>query len=391
MSRYFSYINSSLSVLSAYHGTVPFAAHLKQFFAGQKKFGSRDRKEIAAICYAYFRAGRLFEKEAPADRILKSVFICAETPNDFLRAVRPEWNEHAASSFETKCSVLNCHGTTLNLFPWQEDLSDGIDVNAFSASFLVQPDFFLRLRPGWEYIVPEKLRQAGISFRSIGDSILALPNSSKIDTVIQLNKEAVVQDLSSQQTGSLLRLLDPPLSIAPMAVWDCCAASGGKSIMVKDLLGNINLAVSDVRESILHNLKKRFSEAGIKQYKSFVSNLAVPGTGLPAQKYDLVIADVPCTGSGTWSRTPEQLFFFQKEKIEEYASLQKRILSNIAGYVKSGGHLLYITCSVFKKENESALAFLKEKHGFREVKTELFTGYEQKADTMFASLLRYDS
>jgi len=54
-------------------------------------------------------------------------------------------------------------------------------------------------------------------------------------------------------------------------VWDCCAASGGKSILAKDVFGNITLTVSDIRKSILHNLRKRFSEAGIEKLSFFYS------------------------------------------------------------------------------------------------------------------------
>ena len=75
----------------------------------------------------------------------------------------------------------------------------------------------------------------------------------------------------------------------------------------------------------------------------------------------MIIADVPCTGSGTWGRTPEQLYYFEDRKIEEYASLQKQIVTNVISHLAPGGYFLYITCSVFKKENEEAIDFIKDK------------------------------
>ncbi len=63
--------------------------------------------------------------------------------------------------------------------------------------------------------------------------------------------------------------------------------------MAKDILGDIDLTVSDVRESILINLKKRFLSAGIKNYKSFVADLTVPAKELTDKKFDLILADVP--------------------------------------------------------------------------------------------------
>ena len=66
----------------------------------------------------------------------------------------------------------------------------------------------------------------------ITNTCIALPNSSKIEDIIELNKEAIVQDYSSQQVGEFLLL---PVTDRPLSVWDCCAASGGKSIMLYDM------------------------------------------------------------------------------------------------------------------------------------------------------------
>jgi len=57
MSRYFSYLNSTKGILSAYNGEEPFASFIKKYFAVHKKFGSRDRKQISHLCYCYFRLG----------------------------------------------------------------------------------------------------------------------------------------------------------------------------------------------------------------------------------------------------------------------------------------------------------------------------------------------
>jgi 16S rRNA (cytosine967-C5)-methyltransferase len=172
-----------------------------------------------------------------------------------------------------------------------------------------------------------------------------------------------------------------------LGVWDCCAASGGKSIMAKDVLGDIELMVSDVRESILINLQKRFAAAGIRNYESLVVDLSKTlNIALPS--FNLIIADVPCTGSGTWSRTPEQLYYFDTNKIDEYAALQRKIAGNVIPQLESGGYLLYITCSVYKKENEEAVEYIKEKFNLEVVQLDLLKGYDKKADTLFAALLQ---
>lgn len=156
--------------------------------------------------------------------------------------------------------------------------------------------------------------------------------------------------------------------------------------MLYDLFPDINLTVSDKRENILVNLKKRFAKADITNYEGFIADLSVPLIQNKRNKYNLIIADVPCSGSGTWSRTPEQLYFFRESKIEEYSNLQKKIVSNVIPFLQPGGFLLYITCSVFKKENEEVVAFIKENHQLELRHTELFAGYDQKADTLFAAL-----
>jgi 16S rRNA (cytosine967-C5)-methyltransferase len=274
----------------------------------------------------------------------------------------------------------------------------------FTVSFFAQPSLFLRVRAGKKEKVVGQLDNAGIPFEFNGENCLALPAAAKLDDVLAINRDVVVQDYSSQRVGELLALVrrrpsDQNAIVRPgrsddWRIWDCCAASGGKSILAADLLGNIKLTVSDIRESVLANLRKRFAEAGISRYESFVANLA-ENAAVPALEtkngkkiFHLIIADVPCSGSGTWGRTPEQLYYFNTDKIAEYAALQKKIVTNAVQYLDEDGFFLYITCSVFRQENEEVVEFIKEKFHLREVKMELLKGYDKKADTLFAALLQ---
>ena len=357
---------------------------------------------MSHLCYCYFRLGKAL-KEIPAEeRILAGLFLCSDEPNEILESLKPEWNQKIHMRLKEKCSLINAphmddsvgqECSMLNVFPWHDQLSNGMDHEKFSESFFIQPDLFLRLRPGNEHAVKSKLENAGINFEIVSDNCIALPNGSKVDDVIALNREAVVQDYNSQRVGQFLALVRRRPSDEGRSdqvsdrVWDCCAASGGKSIMLHDLYPQMNITVSDKRESIIVNLKKRFKEAGITNYKSFVADLTVPGFEFGVSSFDLIIYDAPCTGSGTWSRTPEQLYFFEEQRIDEYASLQKKIQSKVIAYLKPAGFILYITCSVFKKENEEIVDFLQHQYQLRLVKMELLKGYDKKADTMFAALL----
>ena len=70
-----------------------------------------------------------------------------------------------------------------------------------------------------------------------------------------------------------------------LKAWDCCAASGGKSILLKDKFPRVQLTVSDIRETILRNLRQRFQRAGIKDYHAFVADLSKPSF-LIIKKFD---------------------------------------------------------------------------------------------------------
>ncbi len=199
-----------------------------------------------------------------------------------------------------------------------------------------------------------------------------------------------MQDYSSQRIKAFLQIIksDFKHQTSDIKVWDCCAASGGKSILAVDVLEKIDLTVSDVRPSIIYNLKRRFKEAGIKNYYSFVTDLTNSQFPIPNSNFDLIICDAPCTGSGTWSRTPEQLYFFTKEKINYYVELQKKIVTNTIPHLANNGFFLYITCSVFKKENEEVVEFILNNFKLQLVKQEVLVGYNKKADTMFGALFK---
>lgn len=402
--KFFAHLNTAVQVVQQYKGQQPFGIFIKDFFRQDKKYGSRDRKSISHLCYCYFRLGKSFAALPVAERMVAGLFLCSTAANEMLEQLKPAWNGQAGLAVVEKILLVQAStgpgdaGSVSSagaIFPWKEELSEGIDHVAFSASFLVQPQLFLRIRPGKEGVVTQKLKGAGISYDMPAPHCIGLPNASKIDELFLLNKEVVVQDYSSQRVGEFLQAVKPAqasgtrAATAPFPVWDCCAASGGKSILAWDVLGGIDLTVSDIRESIIANLKKRFAEAGITQYRSFVADLSNPqvAIALPVLPH-LIIADVPCSGSGTWSRTPEQLYYFDTAAIVRYRDLQRKIVSRVLDMLPPGGQFLYITCSVFREENEEVVQFMQERFGLEVMKMALLKGYDRQADTMFAALLK---
>jgi 16S rRNA (cytosine967-C5)-methyltransferase len=252
----------------------------------------------------------------------------------------------------------------------------------------MQPDVFLRLRPGKFDAVRKQLKTADISFVTVSDTCFALPNSVKIDTIVSVDRDVVVQDKSSQRIAELFAKIETDKTKA-IQLWDCCAASGGKTILARDFFGVMDMTVSDIRSSILHNLKARFERAGIKHFESLTTDLSKTNPQKPVGSFDLIMADVPCSGSGTWGRTPEQLFLFKESKIQEYTALQKSILSNIISSLSPHGYLLFSTCSVFKAEYEEQKDFILTTWPFLKLIEEKYLiGYDDKADTMYAALFR---
>jgi 16S rRNA (cytosine967-C5)-methyltransferase len=385
--RFNSYLSIAHKLIESYKGAIPFAAFLKNYFSQNKKHGSTDRKQISHLCYCYYRIGNALKTLNFNESIKIAYFLCNSTPKEFAFLFDESYLSNWSEDVNLRLVFISKYYTKFELehiFNLQDLVS--IDhKNSFIKSHLTQPDLFIRIRPSYETIVKDKLTKNQIAFKEIASSCLVVTNGSKINEVLKVNKEVVIQDYNSQQIGILINVVKDNLK-QPISVWDCCAASGGKSILAKDILGEIQLTVSDVRASIIANLKKRFDEAGINKYQSLVADISKPT--IIRQKFDFVICDAPCSGSGTWARTPEQLYFFKEAKVNEFVSLQKNIATNAVNYLKKEGYFLYITCSVFKQENEEIVDYLLAASNLKLVEKRYFEGFEMKADTMFAALLK---
>lgn len=381
--HYDSYLRTCELILKNYNGKIPFAAWLKDFFRQDKKYGSRDRRTISHFCYSFFRLGKAFESQDIPSKITHAIFLSTKEPSHFLENFAPALNGFVSESIEKKLEIIDApEGEWKNIFPDLDEVSSEINPFAFTVSHLAQPDLFLRVRPGKENKVQQKLQQAGIPFETCDAGCLSLPNGAPVDAVLDLDSDAVVQDRNSQHT---LDLLLPHIKKGDR-VWDCCAASGGKSILLYDK-ATVDITVSDKRTSILANLERRFAKAGIKNYRSFVTDLGGAYAAV-ADHFDVIICDAPCSGSGTWGRTPEQLRLFTADKIETYSALQKKIAGNAFERLKPAGYFLYITCSVFEKENEGTVKWLEENTPMKLQSMQYLKGYEQHSDTLFTALFR---
>ena len=388
--RFQRYIDYAAIVINNYNSTEPFHLYLKKYFAANKKHGSHDRKIITALCYGYFRLGSGVFGELPIqEKFILGFFLSQNQHSPFLELMKPGWNSKIQFSVSEKLTEIKSIFDSQNIFPFQEELTNQIDNQLFNLSFLKQPKLFIRIRPGQHQKVLDKLTSAGIFFEKINKDCLAFDNTKKISEIIKIDEEAVIQDFNSQQVVTFFAPVHTSKK-EPINLWDCCAASGGKSILALDILKNVRLTVSDTRKNILKNLRIRFAKAGIAGYHYFIANVAEDKfpSSISNKTFDCIIADVPCSGSGTWARTPEQMCFFSKAKIDEYVGLQRKIVENAIMHLKVEGYLLYVTCSVFKNENEENVEFIEKKLNMEKIDSRYLKGYEMQADTLFAALFR---
>lgn len=384
MSRYTAYLHTAAEFVNSYSGGIPFARFIKDRFSKSKKYGSTDRKTISGLCHAFFRVGHAVSGSLEY-QILAGWFLISTHKNILLETLQPKWNDSVHLPVEEKLEMLQI--LPLNLFPFENFISPELNKTALALSVLKQPQLFVRIRPGYEDEVLNKLTGAGIEYSRPRPDTLALPNSTALEKILQVNREVMIQDLNSQRvfeavSGTLFEHFPP-------RVWDCCAASGGKTALLHDRFnGNVLLTVSDIRKSILLNLKERLNTAQISIADLFIADLAREKSA--AGPFDWIVCDAPCSGSGTWARTPEQLKFFTEEKISFYAKLQRSIGMNVINNLKPGGIFSYITCSVFSRENEDSVAFFLNNTPLKLIDKRYLIGYDCGADTLFSATFQWE-
>jgi 16S rRNA (cytosine967-C5)-methyltransferase len=381
-------LRTFLKVLDTYPGDRPITKFLPDFFKKNKQMGSTDRRSASRLLYNYFRLGKALSDKTAEQRLFLAEFLCTSVDNPFLQNFRPDLNEKIYLLLEEKIkyAVENEELVLTEVFPFTKHLSDGIDEHEFLSSLFIQPDLFIRINPSLLSMVLETIHDSGIEYRKIGDYTIALPNGTNLNLLFPdsnyIVKPYEVQDLSSQHTLNYFK----PNRYEHW--WDACAASGGKSLLLFSEQPDIKLVVSDIRASVLDNLDERFIAAGLRTYQKKLIDLTTnPDPELHHYEFDGIILDAPCSGSGTWGRTPEMISQFEEYKIQGFQNLQKTIAGNAIKYLKSGKPLIYITCSVFREENEEVITYLQSEFGLKLESLELISGYSRKADTMFVARL----
>ena len=192
---------------------------------------------------------------------------------------------------------------------------------------------------------------------------IRMPNRMNIGRHILFTEGKIeVQDEGSQLLAHLVA------AKRGMMVADFCAGAGGKTLAIGALMRNTGrIYAFDVSEKRLHNLGQRLKRSGLSNINAqSISSESDPKLKRLNGKFDRVLVDAPCTGLGTLRRNPDLKWRQTLQDLAELNVKQTNILARAAKLTKTGGRLIYSTCSLLREENEQiAENFLKVHSDFK--------------------------
>jgi 16S rRNA (cytosine967-C5)-methyltransferase len=200
-------------------------------------------------------------------------------------------------------------------------------------------------------VLPTALRMPALDPTARSGAVEAIPQFSK--------GWFEVQDLGSQIAAASAG------AVKGKQVLDLCAGGGGKTLALAAAMGNTGQVYaydSDARR--LADTIRRADRAGVRNLQIRSPINPEPLKGLEG-KMDVVFVDAPCSGTGSWRRHPDTKWRLTQETLEKRQADQDAVLDSGAQYLKKGGRLVYVTCSVLPEEDEDRVAaFLVRTQGF---------------------------
>lgn len=205
----------------------------------------------------------------------------------------------------------------------------------------------------------QQLAEAGIAARAVGVSGILLERPLAVDRLPGFSLGLVsVQDGGAQFAAHLLDVNDG------MRVLDACAAPGGKTAHLLEL-ADVALTALDHDARRLQKVEQNLERLGLKA-KCVVGDAAQPSVWWDGQRFQRILADVPCSASGVVRRHPDIKWLRRDSDIAQFARQQALILDALWQCLEQGGKLLYATCSVFAEENHQQIeAFIARHHDAR--------------------------
>lgn len=179
-----------------------------------------------------------------------------------------------------------------------------------------------------------------------------------------------LQDAASQAVVDFL-----PLK-AGQSVLDFCAGGGGKALALAARLGG-PVTAHDIDTARMQDIAPRAARAG--------ADITIDPA--PQGRFDLVLCDAPCSGSGSWRRAPEAKWRLTPDRLNELHEMQDAVLDSGAARVAPGGYLAYVTCSVLESENSARVqSFMSRSPDWKLERTHQFT-LADGGDGFFVALL----
>ena len=169
-------------------------------------------------------------------------------------------------------------------------------------------------------------------------------------------------------------------------VLDLCAAPGGKSTHLAELMQNEGSIVAvDVREDKLERIRENCARLGVTIVQTHLSDIEKPS--LPPGEFDAILLDVPCSNTGVLGKRPEARWRLRARDMAELAALQRRLLAFAASRLAPRGRLVYSTCSIEPEENRQVIESVLAEQLDLQRETEQHHRPGQPADGGYQALL----
>lgn len=341
---------------------------VRQYFSSRRYAGSKDRRRVTNLVFDIIRRWGFLNDITSGDpclMVMVELKLSDDDPKKYFTGEThaPDKITSQEERFlETVVSESEEHHR-LNYPKWlEENLKE-----RFSEKFVQEMNALnerapLTLRIASdapkiiEYLVDKEIQyEKGVH----ANSAIILKDQVQIrDWPIYRNGLVEIQDEAAQLAVKYVELKPG------QQVMDLCAGAGGKSLAAAGYMKNKGqIYAFDISENRLKDLKVRAKRSKHHIFQSFVLTSKNRGAKLAEykEKMDRVILDVPCSGSGTWRRNPENRWRLTPESLDEYIAIQKSLMAEAWDAIKVGGRVAYMTCSVLKNENENQIEwFLNE-------------------------------
>jgi 16S rRNA (cytosine967-C5)-methyltransferase len=377
----------------------PASLALADWGRGHRFAGSGDRAAIGNIVYDALRhraslAWRMGSEDARALALGVMVFHWGESAESLvaLFADDPHAPDPLSEAEIKALTTGNLDGAPgwvqADIPEWLEEAFEGNfaeDYIAEGQALALRPptDFRLNTLKADRDKVMKALKRFNLEPTELSPNGLRIPPSAGPARTPNLQPEAAyqkgwveVQDQGSQ-VSALLVYARPGEQVL-----DFCAGAGGKTLAMSAAMDNKGqIFAYDADRNRLKPIYERLKRAGTRNVQVRAADESLEDL---VGKMDRVVVDAPCTGSGVWRRRPDAKWRLTPDALEKRLGEQTRVLEEASRYVRPGGYLCYITCSVLAQENEGQVyGFLEDHEDFEllsagEVWEELFPNSESK-------------